>query len=253
MGIGKTGLAEAIDGAVRRMTEGRRVAVAFSGGLDSGLVSALASKYAESVTLYTCGSDGSFDVLAGRELADALGLPWVHVGISVETVEDEIRRLIAATSTDDPFTISYELQLFTVCENCDEQVVLSGQGADEYFMGCAKYVECAECDYLGIVSGNKVKDKVARAGLTWVRSEKVDAPLFDQLPLAFECKVASLDEETGILRAKILDTLAEESILTEGKIDPRKLGAIAFDGATSSYLLVGEEVAKAFSVGKKHL
>lgn len=111
----------------------------------------------------------------------------------------------------------------------------------------------AECDYLGIVSGNKIKDKVARAGLTWVRSEKVDAPLFDQLPLAFECKVASLDKETGILRAKILDTLAEESILTEGKIDPRKLGAIAFDGATSSYLLVGEEIAKAFSVGKKHL
>lgn len=111
----------------------------------------------------------------------------------------------------------------------------------------------AECDYLGIVSGNKVKDKVARAGLTWVRSQKVDAPLFDQLPLAFECKVASLDEETGILRAKILDTLADESILTDGKIDPRKLGAIAFDGATSSYLLVGEEVAKAFSVGKKHL
>ena len=155
MGIGKTGLAEAIDGAVRRMTEGRRVAVAFSGGLDSGLVSALASKYAESVTLYTCGSDGSFDVLAGRELADALGLPWVHVGISVETVEDEIRRLIAATGTDDPFTISYELQLFTVCENCDEQVVLSGQGADEYFMGCAKYVECAECDYLAYVKDGK--------------------------------------------------------------------------------------------------
>ncbi len=110
----------------------------------------------------------------------------------------------------------------------------------------------AECDYLGIVSGNKVKDKVARAGLSWTRSEKVDAPLFDGLPLAFECEVVSLDEERGILRARILDTLADESILTDGKIDSRKLGAIAFDGANSSYLLIGEEVAKAFSVGKKY-
>ena len=137
------------------MSEGRRVAVAFSGGLDSGLVAALASRYAESVTLYTCGSEGSFDVVAGRELAGRLGLPWVHLEISVDTVEDEIRRLIAATGTDDPFTISYELQLFTVCEYCDEETVLSGQGADEYFMGCAKYVECADCDYMAYVKDGK--------------------------------------------------------------------------------------------------
>lgn len=140
-------LAAAIEDAVRRMSEGRRVAVAFSGGMDSGLISALASKYAESVRLYTCGSDGSFDVVAAEELSATLGLPWVHVRISEDTVEDEIRRLIGATGTDDPFTISYELQLFTVCENCDEDVVLSGQGADEYFMGCAKYVDATDGDY----------------------------------------------------------------------------------------------------------
>ena len=148
-------LAEAVEAAVRRISEGRRVAVAFSGGLDSGLVAALASRYAESVTLYTCGSEGSFDVVAGRELAERLGLPWVHLEISADTVEDEIRRLIAATGTDDPFTISYELQLFTVCEYCDEETVLSGQGADEYFMGCAKYVECADCDYMAYVKDGK--------------------------------------------------------------------------------------------------
>ena len=152
---GHSELAKAIDEAVRRISEGRKVAVAFSGGLDSGLVAALASRYADSVTLYTCGSDGSFDVVAGEELAGRLGLPWVHLEISADTVEDEIRRLIGATGTDDPFTISYELQLFTVCEYCAEDVVLSGQGADEYFMGCAKYVECADCDYMAYVKDGK--------------------------------------------------------------------------------------------------
>lgn len=128
---------------------------------------------------------------------------------------------------------------------------LRRKGALTISVGTKRMV--AECDYLGFVSGNKVKDKVARAGLSWTLSEKVDAPLFDQLPLAFECEVLSLDEETGILRAKILDTLADESILTEGKIDPAKLGAIAFDGATASYLEIGEKVAQAFSVGKKYI
>ena len=144
-------LEDAIVDGIRRAVEGRRVAVAFSGGLDSGLAACLSDCYAESVTLYTCGSDGSFDVLAAEELSETIGLPWVHVRISEDDVEDTIRRLISATGTDDPFTISYELQLFTVCESAEEPVVVSGQGADEYFMGCAKYVECADCDYLAYV------------------------------------------------------------------------------------------------------
>lgn len=150
-------LADAIRDSVRRASEGRRVGVAFSGGLDSGLISCLASEYAESVTLYTCGSDGAFDVRAGEELASRIGLPWKQLRISKDTLEDEIKRFIAATGTDDPFTISYDLQLFTVCEYSDEDVILSGQGADEYFMGCAKLVECADCDYNAYV-----KDGVKR-------------------------------------------------------------------------------------------
>lgn len=144
-------LASAIENAVRRMSEGRRVAVAFSGGLDSGLVACLAKRYAESVTLYTCGSEGSFDVLAAEELSSAIGLPWVHVRISTDNVADMIARFHRATGETDPFTISYELQLFSVCESCQDDVVLTGQGADEYFMGCAKYVECADCDYMAYV------------------------------------------------------------------------------------------------------
>ncbi len=150
-------LAESIRESVRRASEGKRVGVAFSGGLDSGLISCLAGEYAESVSLYTCGSDGSFDVRAGEELSRRIGLPWKQLRISKDTLEDEIRRFIAATKTCDPFTISYDLQLFTVCEYSEEDVILSGQGADEYFMGCAKLVECADCDY-----GAYVKDGVKR-------------------------------------------------------------------------------------------
>ena len=134
-------LGNAIESAVRKACEGKEVGIAFSGGMDSGLVAALAKKYARSVTCYTCGTDDSFDVAAGRELAEKLELPWVHCRISEESIEDDIRELIMATKVSDPFTISYELQLFTVCRQAGEPVILTGQGSDEYFGGCARTVD----------------------------------------------------------------------------------------------------------------
>lgn len=133
-------LESAITDSVRRMCEGKRVAVAFSGGLDSGLVAAIAREHAESVRLYTCGTSDSYDVRMARDLSERLDLPWVHAEISLDTMEARIREMIAATGTSDPFTISYEMPLFRVCQEADEDVILSGQGADEYFMGCAKFV-----------------------------------------------------------------------------------------------------------------
>ena len=134
-------LGRAIEESVRKASMGKEVAVAFSGGMDSGLVAALAKKYARSVTCYTCGTDDSFDVQAGRELAEKLELPWVHCRIGEDTIEGDIRELIQATKVSDPFTISYELQLFTVCRKAHEPVILSGQGSDEYFGGCARTVD----------------------------------------------------------------------------------------------------------------
>jgi asparagine synthase (glutamine-hydrolysing) len=133
-------LSRAIEESVRMACEGKEVAVAFSGGMDSGLVAALAKRYAKSVTCYTCGTKDSFDVRAGKDTASKLDLPFVHVQISKGVIEDLIKEMVTATGVSDPFTISYELQLFSVLKECKEDTVLTGQGADEYFMGCAKYV-----------------------------------------------------------------------------------------------------------------
>ena len=140
-------LCKALDESVRSVCENKRVGIAFSGGMDSGLLAALASKYAKSVTCYTCGTDDAFDVAAGKELAEMLDLPWVHCRISENNIEDTIKELILATGVSDPFTISYELQLFTVCREANERIILSGQGSDEYFGGCASSVNDDDSEY----------------------------------------------------------------------------------------------------------
>ena len=148
-------LEDRIVSVIRRECEGRDVAVASSGGLDSGLVAMLANEYADSVTMYTCGTSNAFDVAMARDMADRTGIPWVRAPISKGSVESDIIGLMRATGTSDPFTVSYELQLYCVCKTASEQVVLTGQGADEYFMGCAKYVGCSRGDFDVLVKAGK--------------------------------------------------------------------------------------------------
>lgn len=105
------------------------------------------------------------------------------------------------------------------------------------------------CDYVGVESAKKVPDKFEKAGFHATKSQHVNAPLIDELPMALECKVKSF--ENGILVGEIVNVTADESILTDGKIDPKKLKPIAFDPVNNTYMGFGEVVGKAFSDGLK--
>ena len=105
------------------------------------------------------------------------------------------------------------------------------------------------CDYVGIESGRKVPDKFARAGFHATKSEFVNAPLIDELPLALECSVKSFTD--GILIGEIVNVSADESIITEGKVDLNKLRPIAFDPFNNAYMGLGEKAGNAFLDGKK--
>ena len=106
----------------------------------------------------------------------------------------------------------------------------------------------AESDYFGLVSANKVPDKVARAGFSVTPSPNVDAPIIDQYPLTLECKVISWED--GCLIGEVINMSADESILTDGKVDLTKLKPIVFDAAGMCYRALGEEVGKAWGAGK---
>ena len=106
------------------------------------------------------------------------------------------------------------------------------------------------CDYVGIVSANDVPDKLARAGLHTEKSELVDAPIILELPLTLECKLVSYDPESCRMVGEIVNVSADESILTDGKIDPMKLRPITYDGMDHAYYVLGERVGFAFRDGK---
>lgn len=115
-------------------------------------------------------------------------------------------------------------------------------------MATARYM--AACDYVGIVSGNKEPDKFAKAGFHATKSEFVDAPLIDELPMALECELISYDPETCRLVGRIVNVSVDEAVLGEnGKVDVAKLQPITYDPMNHQYLVLGEKVGQAFHDG----
>lgn len=102
-------------------------------------------------------------------------------------------------------------------------------------------------DYVGIESGNSVPDKFFKAGFTHFRSSRVNAPIINELPIALECEVKSFDD--GILIGKILNVCVDESVMTDGKVDPSKVKPIIYDPFNNTYMSLGEVVGEAFKAG----
>ncbi len=109
-----------------------------------------------------------------------------------------------------------------------------------------------EADYVGIVSGEQVPDKLERAGLHTTKSAFVDAPLIDELPMALECRLVSFDPKSELMIGEIVNVCAEERILGEkGKIDLDKLRPIAYDPMNHDYRAIGPKAGDAFHDGAK--
>ena len=106
-----------------------------------------------------------------------------------------------------------------------------------------------ECDYLGIVSGTKVPDKVKRSGLHLRKSELVNAPIVDEFPICLECELISYEPEHCHLFGEIVGTSVDDSVLTDGKVDIEKLRPLIFDIEGHNYYSIGKKVADAFQIG----
>ena len=145
--------------------------------------------------------------------------------------------------------ISDDTQI-SMCLSAGHKTVKNIQARKAFTVSMADAAHVVACDYVGIVSGNKVPDKFEKAGFHATKSEFVDAPLIDELPMTLECTLVSYDPETCRLVGEIVNVSADERILDEnGKIDPVKLEPITFDPVNNAYLKLGEKVGNAFKDG----
>jgi len=109
-----------------------------------------------------------------------------------------------------------------------------------------------ETDYFGLVSGRD-SDKFSATKLTPVKSDLVDAPYVKEFPMILECKVIKVIKiglHTEFI-GEILDVKAHQNILDENRIpDVDKVKPLICSLANMSYRKIGEQIGKAFSIGK---
>ena len=144
-----------------------------------------------------------------------------------------------------------EVTIFSV-----DEVVNRIQSGDfknkEFTVAMADVNNVVAADFVGIVSGNNVKNKIEKAGWTAVKGEFVNAPIFDQLPLVLECKLVSYDENSEVCIGDIVNVSVDENILNEkGKVDLTKFKPICYDCDTHGYYALGNRVGNAFCDGLK--
>ena len=143
-----------------------------------------------------------------------------------------------------------EEQEISICISAEHKTTENILLRKAFTVSMATARQMAACDYVGIVSGNQVPDKFAKAGFHATKSDFVDAPLIDELPMALECRLISYDPVSCRLVGEIVNVCADESILgSDGKVDVAKLQPITYDSMHHQYLVLGEKVGHAFHDG----
>ncbi len=136
-------LKSSITSSVQKRVQGLdSVAVLFSGGVDSTLVAVLAKSFGVDVSLYSVGTENSQDLKFARKTAESIGLPIKVRVINQNVVEDYFEDTLNTIEDTNLMKIGVAMTIKLTSElaGCDgHKVILSGQGADELFVGYNRY------------------------------------------------------------------------------------------------------------------
>jgi asparagine synthase (glutamine-hydrolysing) len=122
----------------------KKVAVAFSGGLDSSIIAHLAKNSGVDVHLIYVSLENQSEIDHAEQAAEELKLP-IHVYLyDEEDVKQILPKILWLIEEPDPVKASIGTPIYWVAENAAEmkfRVMLAGQGADELFGGYKRYVD----------------------------------------------------------------------------------------------------------------
>ena len=104
---------------------------------------------------------------------------------------------------------------------------------------------------MGIVSANNVENKMQKAGFTTTKSEFVNAPIINELPLTLECELIKVIDGSKYI-AEIKNVSVDERYLgDDGELDLDKFTPITYDPIHHGYYRLGERVGNAFKDGAR--
>jgi len=137
-----------------RVLDVNRVAVAFSGGLDSSIVAVLAKMCGVNVHLISVGLEGQPEVRYAEAAAEALGLPIHLQTYTTRDVGEVLPKVLWLMEESDVVKVSIAVPFYWTAETASKlghNILLAGQGSDELFGGYQRYLkEYAQFGALGV-------------------------------------------------------------------------------------------------------
>lgn len=127
-----------------------------SGGIDSGLVTAIASRYNNTLKTFTVSFDGQYDEAAlARLVAEKYQTKHIEIKISFNHLNKDLESIIA--NYGEPFFDSSAIPSYYVSLEAKKHltVIMNGDGADELFGGYRRYVPFAQYDFFKKNAGLK--------------------------------------------------------------------------------------------------
>jgi flavin reductase (DIM6/NTAB) family NADH-FMN oxidoreductase RutF len=110
-----------------------------------------------------------------------------------------------------------------------------------------------QVDYLGIVSGKREPDKLARLGLATVPCPTIEAPLIEACPVVTECRLHSqleIGTHTWFVGEVVDVHVDAELVDADGKIDVTALDPLGYATSVGEYRALGGPLGRAYSIGK---
>ena len=119
----------------------------------------------------------------------------------------------------------------------------------EFSVSCPSVDQAALVDYCGLVHGYE-EDKASH--LEIFEGSLESAPMVRQCPVTMECRLSQTIElpKDFLFIAEVISVYANESVLTDDKVDPAKLRPFVLTMPDNSYWALGERVGEAWSIGK---
>jgi asparagine synthase (glutamine-hydrolysing) len=134
-----------LERAVRERVAGlSKVAVAFSGGLDSSILAFLAKKSGVRVELVHVSMTNQSETEHAKKMADELKLPIHCISFTEEDVLKALPIVLGLIEEPDSVKASIGIPFYWAAQKAAEielKVMLAGQGADELFAGYRRYVD----------------------------------------------------------------------------------------------------------------
>jgi len=214
-----------------------RVAIAFSGGIDSGLIASIAKSTGLEVELFTVSLPDQPELAHALEVGSELGLPHRVKRLTVTDVEESVKTVLWHVEEANPMKLAVAMPMYFAAAMANGEgfkVMLAGQGCDEVFGGYRRFLAILDRGGAGALQKAILESSREAYQINYQRDEQVSAPRHIDLRLPFadlnvveyalsmptELKIASPQDD---LRKRVLRRLGQIINLPKSVVErPKK-------------------------------